>query len=105
MIAIRWISGEIDANGVGRYDGRGPSAVSSLIIAVSRGQWVRHQTGGGHTPKSQSAPQPSAPSAAARSLPGFRSALPMDSAAPQRRLPQAPGHELTLAPRSDDRRG
>ncbi|HET7791642.1 MAG TPA: serine/threonine-protein kinase [Gemmatimonadales bacterium] len=98
MIAIRWISGEIDANGVGRYDGRGPSAVSSLIIAVSRGQWVRHQTGGGHTPKSQSAPQTSAPSAAARSLLGFRSAMPMDSAGLQRRLQQALGDEFSVGP-------
>ena len=79
---------------IGRTGGQVP--VRSRIIAVQRGVWSRHHTGGGHTPSTHTAPSATIPSAARRAFLRFPSA--MDIAVLQERLQHAVGDEFTVGP-------
>ena len=71
------------------------SAVSR-IIAVARGQWSRHHSGGGHTASSHTRVTPAVPSAQRRAFLGFASAMSLDLATLRRRLQKALGKEFTV---------
>jgi len=66
------------------------------IIAVQRGVWSRHHTGGGHTPSSHTTPSATIPSAARRAF--LRFPFAMDIAVLQERLQRAVGDEFTVGP-------
>src|SRR2546421_114652 len=107
MITMRWSTGAMFSRLVGRTVGQadgdrrsgGPpvrqSAVSR-IIAVARGQWSRHHSGGGHTASSHTRVTPAVPSAQRRAFLGFASAMSLDLATLRRRLQKALGKEFTV---------
>lgn len=74
------------SSGVGCGTGGASGEVSpcSRIIAVSRGQWVRHQSGGGQTPNSQTVNPPARYSAQRRQAARDHGAMVPSVAAPPR---------------------
>src|SRR5256714_13727786 len=107
MITMRWSTGAMFSRLVGRTFGQaagdrrsgGPpvrqSAVSR-IIAVARGQWSRHHSGGGHTASSPTRVTPAVPSAQRRAVLGFASPLSLDLAPLRRRLQKTLGEEVIV---------
>src|SRR2546423_14832724 len=91
MITMRWSTGAMFSRLVGRTVGQadgdrrsgGPpvrqSAVSR-IIAVARGQWSRHHSGGGHPPGSPTRGTPAVPFAPPHAVLWFASALSLPHA-------------------------
>ncbi len=57
MIAASAIAGAMESSGTGRYERFASEWLARRIAmkAVSFGQWLRYQTGGGHTAKSHAA--------------------------------------------------
>src|SRR5256885_5027447 len=107
MITMRWSTGAMFSRLVGRTVGQadgdrrpgGPPVRQSAvarIIAVARGQWSRHHSGGGHTASSHTRGTPAVPSAQRRAFLGFASALSLDLATLRRRLPKTLGKEFTV---------
>src|SRR2546421_12590212 len=102
MITMRWSTGAMFSRLVGRTVGQadgdrrsgGPpvrqSAVSR-IIAVARGQWSRHHSGGGPTPSSHTGGTPAVPSAPRRAVLGFAPALSPDLSTRRPPLPNRLG--------------
>src|SRR5580765_3692714 len=66
------------------------------IIAVHRGSWLRHHTGGGQTPNSHTRKNAAVHSTTRRAILSFATA--MDLEALQKRLQQALGQEFTVGP-------
>src|SRR5947207_1382960 len=93
MITMRWSTGAMSFRGVGRHAAAGDR---SRIIAVARGQWSRHHSGGGHTASSHTRVTPAVPSAQRRAFLGFASAMSLDLATLRRRLQKALGKEFTV---------
>src|SRR6266576_445544 len=96
MITMRCSVGEICDRAVGRTAGQVRQSVASRIMAVARGQWSCHHTGGGHTPSSHTSARTDVPSASPRPFLGFASAMSLDHSALRNRLQQALGDEFTV---------
>src|SRR5881397_456786 len=92
ITTMRCITGARVARGT---NGRAMRQSSRIrIIAVQRGVWSRHHSGGGHTPNSHSAPRATLPSATRRAF--LRFPFAMDIAVLQQRLQSAVGDEFTV---------
>src|SRR5437773_365448 len=94
MITMRGSSGEISLSATGWI--RGHAVSRRRIIAVQRGVWSRHHTGGGHTASNHAAVSAAVPSTTPRAILAF--ATVMDTGALQQRLQQALGQEFTVGP-------
>src|SRR5436189_435844 len=94
MITMRGSSGEISLSATGWI--RGHVVSRRRIIAVQRGVWSRHHTGGGHTASNHAAVSAAVPSTTPRAILAF--ATVMDTGALQERLQQALGTEFTVGP-------
>src|SRR5256885_15211206 len=93
MIPMRWSRGAMSFRGVGRHAAAGDR---SRIIAVTRGQWSRHHSGGGPTPTSPARAPPAGPRAPRRAVLGFASALSPALAPPRRRPPKTLRKQIFL---------
>src|SRR2546423_11920785 len=99
MITMRWSTGAMFSRLVGRTVGQadgdrrsgGPpvrqSAVSR-IIAVARGQWSRHHSGGGPPPHRHTRETPAGPRPPRPALPGFAAPPSLHLAPPRCRPPK-----------------